>query len=96
MAQDTVMGALSKRLRTGRLTQRTGLYRGEVQDPQPAGGRKSLAAFKEETQTAQPVCWFPEDRDIPPDVLPGLQVKGSERTRRRPRVLGEGWLACRW
>jgi hypothetical protein len=38
---------------------------------------------------------FPEDPEIPPDVLNRLQIKLSELTLQRPRVLGDCWLACR-
>jgi hypothetical protein len=85
----------NRRLRTGQSTQRTVLYLGEINDTQQAGWRKSLEALDEATQLTEQICLFPEDREIPPDVLNGLQVKLSELRLQRPRVFGDCWLACR-
>jgi len=85
----------NRRLRAGHTTQRTVLYLGEINDTQQAAWRNSLDALNETTQRTEQICLFPEDRDIPPDVLNGLQVKLSELTLRRPRVFGDCWLACR-
>src|ERR1035438_7492106 len=75
--------------------QRTVLYLGEINDTQQAAWRKSLEVLNETTQRIEQICLFPEDRDIPPDVLKGLQAKLSELTLRHPRVFGDCWLACR-
>jgi hypothetical protein len=85
----------NRRLRVGHTTQRTVLYLGEVNDTQQAAWRKSLAVLNETNQCTEQICLFPEDRDIPPDVLNGLQVKLSELTLQRPRVFGDCWLGCR-
>jgi len=85
----------NRRLRSGHTTQRTVLSLGEINDTQQAAWRKSLEALNEATQRTEQICLFPEDRDIPPDVLNGLQVKLSELTLQRPRVFGDCWLACR-
>src|SRR5262245_15888914 len=85
----------NRRLRTGQTTQRTVLYLGEINDTQQAAWRKSLDVFNEEAQLTEQICLFPEDREIPPDVLNGLQVKLSELTLQRPRIFGDCWLACR-
>jgi hypothetical protein len=85
----------NRRLRAGHTTQRTVLYLGEINDPQPGAWRKSLDALNEATQLTEPIGRFPEDRDLPSDVLNGLPVKLSELTRQRPRVFGDCWLACR-
>lgn len=85
----------NRRLRMGQTTQRTVLYLGEINDTQQAAWRKSLEAFDEATQLTEQICLFPEDRQIPPEVLNGVQVKLSELTLQRPRVFGDGWLACR-
>jgi len=85
----------NRRLRAGRTIQRTVLYLGEINDTQQAAWRKSLEVLDETRQLTQQVCLFPEDRDIPPDVLNGLQVKLSALTLQRPRVFGDCWLACR-
>jgi len=83
------------RLRSGKATQRTVLYLGEINDTQQAAWRKSLDVINEVEEVTQSICLFPEDRDIPADVLNGLRVKLSELTLERPRVFGDCWLACR-
>lgn len=85
----------NRRLRRGQTTQRTVLYLGEINDVEQAAWRKSLEAINETTHQAEQICLFPEDREIPPDVLNGLQVKLSELTLRRPRVFGDCWLGSR-
>jgi len=85
----------NRRLRGDRIAQRTVYYLGEINDPQQAAWRKQLEAFDETTQRPEQIALFPEDREIPPDVLNGLRVKLSELTLERPRVFGDCWLACR-
>jgi hypothetical protein len=85
----------NRRLRAGHTTQRTVLYLGEIHDAQQAAWRKQLDVLNEATQLTEQICLFPADRQIPPDVLNGLQVKLSELTLQRPRVFGDCWLACR-
>ena len=85
----------NRRLRAGHTTQRTVLYLGEINDTQQAAWRKSLEVFNEIEQLTEQICLFPEDRDIPPEVLNGLKVKLSELTLERPRVFGDCWLGCR-
>jgi len=85
----------NRRLRAAHPTQRTVLYLGEINDPPQAAWRKSLEVINEINQRTEQICLFPEDRDIPPEVLNGLQVKLSELTLQRPRVFGDCWLGCR-
>lgn len=85
----------NRRLRAGHTTQRTVLYLGEINDTQQVAWRKSLEVLNETTQVTEQICLFPEDRQIPADVLNGLQVKLSELTLQRPRLFGDCWLACR-
>ena len=59
----------NRRLRFGHTTQRTVLYLGEVNDTQQAAWRKSLEVFNEIEQQREQICLFPEDRDIPSEVL---------------------------
>ena len=73
----------NRRLRAGHTPQRTVLYLGEINDTQQAAWRKSLEVLNEATQRTEQICLFPEDRDIPPEVLHGLQVKLSELTLQR-------------
>ena len=65
----------NRRLRVGHTTQRTVLHLGEINDVQQAAWRKSLDVINETKQAVEQVCLFPEDRDIPPEVLNGLQIK---------------------
>ena len=83
------------RLRSGQTTQRTVLYLGEINDTQQAAWRKNVEAINEIEHVTEQICLFPEDRDIPADVLNGLRVKLSELTLQRARVFGDCWLACR-
>jgi len=85
----------NRRLRVGHTTQRTVLYLGEINDAQQAAWRKNLDVVNEVSQRTEQICLFPEDREIPPDVFNGLQVKLSELTLRHPRVFGDCWLGCR-
>lgn len=85
----------NRRLRAGRTTQRTVLYLGEINDTQQAAWRKSLEVVNETNQRVEQFCLFPEDREIPADVLNGLQVKLSELSLERPRAFGDCWLGCR-
>jgi hypothetical protein len=85
----------NRRLRAGHTLQRPVLYLGEINDTQQAAWRKSLDALNEATQLAEQICRFPEDREIPPDVRNGLQVKLSELTLQHPRVFGDCWRAGR-
>jgi hypothetical protein len=85
----------NRRLRDERVTQRTVFYLGEINDTQQSAWRKQLEAFDETTQRAEQIALFPEDREVPPDALGGLQVKLAELTLERPRLFGDCWLACR-
>ena len=85
----------NRRLRVGHTTQRTVLHLGEINDVQQAAWRKSLDVINETKQAVEQVCLFPEDRDIPPEVLNGLQIKLSELTLEHPRAFGDCWLGCR-
>ena len=92
----------NRRLRFERTTQRTALYLGEISDTQQSASRKSLEVFNEIDQITEQICLFPEDRDIPPDVLNELKVNLSELTFERQRVFGDCWLGagcgmnCNW
>lgn len=85
----------NRRLRGDRVTQRTVFYLGEINDRQQGAWRKELEAFDETTQRPEQIALFPEDREVPPDALGGLQVKLSALTLERPRLFGDCWLACR-
>jgi hypothetical protein len=85
----------NRRRRPAPTIQRPVLYLGEINDPQQSAWRKSLEVLNETTQRTEQIWLFPEDRDIPPEVLNGLQVKLSELTLQPPRLFGDCWLACR-
>jgi transposase len=67
---------------------------GEVNDQQAVAWRKSLEVFDEDRQSSLTLSLFPEDREIPPDAVDGLQVKLSGLELRRARAFGNCWLAC--
>lgn len=84
----------NRRLPGGKTVQRTVLYLGEINDQQQAAWRKRLEVFDEAEQRYTVMSLFPEDREIPADVLDSIQVKLSELELRRPRRFGDCWLAC--
>src|SRR5260370_9004427 len=84
----------SHRLSSGKMAQRTVLYLGEVNDQQAVAWRQSLEVVDEDRQSWVTLSLFPEDREIPPDAVDGLQVKLSGLELRRARAFGNCWLAC--
>src|SRR5437588_682500 len=84
----------SRRLPGRKTVQRTVLYLGEINDQQQAAWRRRLEVFDEAEQRYAMMSLFPEDREIPADVLDSIQVKLSGLELRRPRRFGDCWLAC--
>ena len=84
----------NRRVRSGRVVQRQVLFLGEINDSQQAAWRQTLEVFDEAEQRAATLSLFPEDREIPADVLDGVQVKLAEMELRRPRAFGNYWLGC--
>src|SRR3989442_13184916 len=82
------------RLPDARTVQRTVLYLGEINDQQQAAWRKSLEVFDEDQQDYRTMSLFPDDREVPADVLDSVQVKLSGLELRRPRTFGSCWLGC--
>ena len=78
----------NRRLPGSRTVQRTVLYLGEINDQQQAAWRKSLEVFDEDEQDYRTVSLFPDDREVPADVLDSIQVKLSGLELRRPRTFG--------
>jgi transposase len=74
--------------------QRTVLYLGEINDQQQAAWRKTLDVFDEDAQDYRTMSLFPDDREVPADVLDSIQVKLSGLELRRPRTFGACWLGC--
>ena len=84
----------NRRLTGSRTAQRTVLYLGEINDQQQAAWRKSLEVFDEDQQDYRTMSLFPDDREVPVDVLDSIQVKLSGLEIRRPRTFGSCWLGC--
>jgi transposase len=84
----------NRRLPGSRTVQRTVLYLGEITDQQQAAWRKTLEVFDEDAQDYRTLSLFPDDREVPPDVLDSIQVKLSGLELRRPRTFGACWLGC--
>ena len=84
----------NRRLPDSRTVQRTVLYLGEINDQQQTAWRKTLEVFDEDDQAYRTMSLFPEDREVPADVLDSIQVKLSGLELRRPRTFGSCWLGC--
>lgn len=84
----------NRRLPDSRTVQRTVLYLGEINDQQQAAWRKTLEVFDEDEQAYRTMSLFPDDREVPADVLDSIQVKLSGLELRRPRTFGACWLGC--
>jgi hypothetical protein len=50
--------------------------------------------FDESRQQYSTLSLFPEDRELPPEMINTVQVKLNEMALRRPRVFGNCWLGC--
>jgi len=84
----------SRRLQSGKVTQRQVLYLGEINDSQQAAWRRTLEVFDEAEQRLTPLSLFPEDRPVPADAIDSVQVKLSEMKLERARPCGNCWLGC--
>ena len=84
----------NRRLPGSRIVQRTVLYLGEINDQQQAAWRRTLKIFDEDEQDYRTMSLFPDDREVPADVLDSIQVKLSGLELRRPRSFGACWLGC--
>src|ERR1035437_9713158 len=77
-----------------RTVQRTVLYLGEINDQKQAAWRKTLEVFDEDEQDFRTLSLFPDDQEVPADLLDSIQVKLSGLELRRPRTFGACWLGC--
>jgi transposase len=84
----------NRRVAGSRVVQRTVLYLGEINDQQQAAWRHTLKVFDEDEQDYRTMSLFPDDREVPADVLDSIQVKLSGLELRRPRSFGACWLGC--
>lgn len=84
----------NRRVGGGKVTQRTILCLGEINDSQRAAWRKTLEVFDESRRESRQLCLFPHDRPLPPEAINAIQVKLTEMQLRRPRGFGDCWLGC--
>src|SRR5271169_805643 len=77
----------SRRLQSGKVSQRRVLYLGEINDSQQTAWRKTLEVFDEEKQQYTTLSLFPEERAAAVD-LDAVQVKLSQMQLRRARPYG--------
>ena len=88
----------NRRVADNKVTQRTVLYLGEINQLQEAAWQDLLNRFEGECQ-GQSVKPFRQPRLLgPPPVRPqevdAIQVKLSQMELRRPRAFGNCWLGC--
>ena len=67
----------NRRLPGGKTAQRTVLYLGEINDQQQVAWRKTMEVYDEAEQRYTTMSLFPEDREIPADVLDSAQIRLS-------------------
>lgn len=84
----------NRRLTNGKVTQRTVLYLGEINDSQQAVWRKTLQVFDGNSQQTYQLSLFAGDQVIPLDAVGAIQVKLTQMQLRRPRAFGDCWLGC--
>jgi transposase len=83
----------NQRCAGGRIVQRQVLYLGEISDSQRQAWIKQIQIFDEQAQAYTTMALFPEDRLVPAQVAPSLQVCLKDFTVERPRQWGACWLA---
>src|SRR5580658_2153751 len=71
----------NRRLPGSRIVQRTVLYLGEINDQQQAAWRSTLEVFDEDEQDYRTMSLFPDDREVPADVLDSIQVNSAATVR---------------
>jgi hypothetical protein len=84
----------NRRLRSEKISQRTILCLGEINDAQEAAWQKTLDVFDEHAGGPATLSLFPEDRKIPAEAVDAIGVKLSKMQLKRPRSYGDCWLAC--
>lgn len=84
----------SRRLASGKTSQRPVLYLGEINDSQQAAWRKTLEVFDESAERFRPLSLFPDDRPVPAEAVDSVQVKLNEMELRNARAFGDCWLGC--
>jgi hypothetical protein len=84
----------SRRVGSGRVVQKQGLYLGEINDSQQAAWRKTLEVFDEQQQRMTWLSLFAEDRPVPANAMDSVPGKLSEMKLERARAYGSCWLGC--
>lgn len=81
----------NRRVKRGRVVQKTLLYLGEINDSQQASWHRAIDVVEgnERKQTSL----FPSDRKLPSNVDESIQIQMSKLTLARPRQWGGCWLA---
>ena len=84
----------NRRVSGGRVVQRQVLYLGEINDSQRAAWCRTIEVFDEDTDQANQVALFPEDRLAPELAYEVVQIRLRDLSVHRPRQWGACWLAC--
>jgi len=77
----------------GKRFQRQVIYLGEINDSQKANWIKQIAVFDTAADTHTTLALFPEDRLVPSEVAPAVQICLSRFEVGRSRQWGACWLA---
>jgi transposase len=83
----------NRRTDDGKRFQRQVIYLGEINDSQKANWVKQIEVFDTTAQTSATLALFPEDRVVPSEVAPAVQVCLSQFEVCRGRQWGACWLA---
>jgi hypothetical protein len=83
----------NRRTEDGQRFQRQVIYLGEINDRQKANWIKQIEVFDTEAQAYTTLALFPEDRIVPSEVAPAIQIRLSEFEMGRTRQWGACWLA---
>jgi len=82
----------NRRTHDGHRFQRQVIYLGEINDRQRAGWVKQIEVFDTTRQAYATLALFPEDRVVPTDLGPVVQICLQQFEIRRPRQWGACWL----
>lgn len=81
----------SRRVKRGKIVQKTLLYLGEINDSQQASWHRAIDVV--EGKERRQVSLFPSDREVPSNLDDTVQIQMSKLTLARPRQWGGCWLA---
>ncbi len=86
----------NRRTQDGHRFQRQVIYLGEINDRPKANWIKQLRVFDTAAEAYTTLALFPEDRLVPAEVGPAVQIGLHRFEIRRPRQWGACWLALGW